>query len=328
MTALGRVLVTGSTGAIGWNVVGQLHGRAEAIRALVRDPARARKVVPGGIELVTGDLTDPASLDAAVAGCDAVFHTAGMPEQWLRDPAQFDAVNAEGTRLLGAAALKAGVANFIYVSTIDVFERPPGAPFDESVIEARPLGTAYERSKQAADRIVVELMEQGLPARFIHPSAVYGPSPSPTPGVNDFLERVMRNRAPALPPGGMPLVFAPDVARGTIAAAAAPVGERFILSDRYVPMRELADLVRELEPGARRPPAMPLPVARGLARAGEAVSRVIKRPPLLPHGQLVFLTSHSVPDASHAHEALGWAPTPLREGIAETVAEIRRRRSG
>jgi dihydroflavonol-4-reductase len=320
---LGRVLVTGATGIVGWNIVKELRAQAYEVRVLVRDEQRARTVLPADIEYVTGDLRNTGDVDRAVQGCDTVFHAAGLPEQWLRDPTQFHTVNVGGTEALCAAALNAGVSAFVHTSTISVFARQGGIPFDTSALAAEPLGTAYDRSKQLADRAVVDALSEGLPARFVHPAGIYGPSPSPTPGINDFVKRIATNRMPALPPGGLPVVHARDLAVGSIRAATAPIGERYIFSDRYITLRELADLVCSLTPAARRPPSLPPYLAAPISRATELAARITNRPPLLPAGQLHFLQSHSIPDASHARTDLGWKPTPLRDGLIQTLDHLR-----
>ena len=313
------ILVTGATGSIGWNIAQQL-ARTGGVRALVRDREHAAEVLPSAVELVTGDLNDPPSIRRALEGVRVVFHAAGMPEQWVRNPALFHRVNVEGTRALTEAARAEGVEAFVYTSTVDVFRRSPAEPFDESVLETEPLGTPYERSKQGADRIVAEAMEAGLPARFVHPAAFFGPSPSATPGVNALLVKLARNRMPALPPGGMPVVYGPDLGRGHILAAEAPVGSRYILSDRYVELAELAALVQELLPKARRPPVLSEPIARFASKLTEGLSNLTWRPPLLPAGQLHFLLSQVTPDASRARRELGWRPTPFRTAIAKTLS--------
>src|SRR3954469_7069711 len=88
-----QVLVTGATGKVGNAVARSLAGRGDRVRALVRDPERARPLLPGSVELVAGDVTDPASIERAVAGCELVFTAHGLPEQWVEDPGIFDRVN-------------------------------------------------------------------------------------------------------------------------------------------------------------------------------------------------------------------------------------------
>lgn len=216
------------------------------------------------------------------------------------------------------AALNAGTAAFVYTSTIDVFSHKPGVRYDESVLASEPLPSAYERSKQLADQVVANAARRGLPARFIHPATVFGPSPTRTPGLNDVIAKLATNRLPVLPPGGVPVVFAPDVARGQIAAATAEVGSRYILCDRYVSFLELAEAVARLT-GSRRTPQLSRPLARVVSALTEAASRVTHRAPLLPAGQLHFMTSHHLPEATRATTDLGWAPTPLEQALAATV---------
>src|SRR6185437_8704197 len=66
-----RILVTGATGTVGRQVAAQLAARGVAVRALARNPEAAR--LPPEVEVARGDLTAPESLDAALAGVDAVF---------------------------------------------------------------------------------------------------------------------------------------------------------------------------------------------------------------------------------------------------------------
>jgi dihydroflavonol-4-reductase len=319
--ALGRVLVTGASGIIGWSIVEALCARMHEVRVVARNVDRTRNVLPRGVDVVPGDLLDPDSLVAAVAGCGTVFHAAGMPEQWLRDTSQFHRVNVEGTRALVGAALAEGINAFVYTSTIDVFAQRAGVGYDESMLQMEPLPTPYERSKQLADRVVVEAVSRGLPARFIHPAAVFGPSPTRTPGLNDVIAKLATNRVPVLPPGGVPVVFAPDVARGQIAAVAAPVGSRYILCDRYVPFSELAETVKRVA-GSRLPPQLPVPLARIASRLTETAARVTGRPPLLPAGQLHFMTSHHVPESAKATAELSWSPTSFDNAVATTIKSL------
>lgn len=315
-----HVLVTGATGTVGSLLVRDLARRGVRVRALVRSPERAAATLPAGVEAFRGDVTDVASVRSAVGGCDTVFHTAGLPEQWLADPDVFEQVNVNGTCHLVEAALTEDVATFVHTSTIDVFDRVPGLPFDESRrLAERPLGSAYERSKQRADLLVAKAVERGLPARIVHPSAVYGPGPATATALNLVLLRLARHQIPALPPGGMPVVFTEDVSQGHLLAAEAPIGTRWILSDCYLTMTAIAELVRTLVPTSRVPRTMPTALATTLAAAGEAVARVIRRPPLLAAGELYFLRSHSLPDSSRAHSQLGWHTTELQEGFARTL---------
>ena len=135
-----RALVTGATGKVGGATAQALLDRGDEVRALVRDPARAASLLPAGVELVPGDVTDPASLPAAVEGCELVFTAHGLPEQWVTDDDIFERVNARGTENVIRAARDAGVRRAVHTSTIDVFHAERGGRMDESALATYPKG--------------------------------------------------------------------------------------------------------------------------------------------------------------------------------------------
>jgi NADH dehydrogenase len=113
------VLVTGATGFIGPHVVHALRAREVPVRALVRDRSRGSRLAAWGSELVEGDVTDPASLRAALAGVDTVIHLVAIIKGSRAD---FERVMAQGTRSLVAAAEAAGVRRFVLASALGVNE--------------------------------------------------------------------------------------------------------------------------------------------------------------------------------------------------------------
>ena len=313
-------LVTGATGLVGFNIVKSLLARGRAVKALVRDPQKARELLPRECTLARGDVTDKSTLEGAMRGCDVVYHAAGLPEQWFRDPSIFQRVNVEGTRNMIDVGLRLGLRRFVYTSTIDVFEAAPGGTFDESTLATTPKGTHYERSKQDADKLVVDAIQRGLMAVFLHPSGVYGPGPAASPGVNNLIRDLKHGKIPMLLPGGLPLVYSEDVGEGhVLAEEQGHVGDRFILSEDYFPLSELAAIISK-ELGLKKvPPAMPLWLGKLVAHAGEAFSDLSGRPPLIPKGQLHFLQWQARPNAAHAKERLGWRPRPFADGLRETI---------
>jgi nucleoside-diphosphate-sugar epimerase len=324
-----QTLVTGATGKIGHGVVLALLERSDQVRALVRDPSRARRLLPAQAELVTGDVTQPSSLERACVGCEVVFNAMGLPEQWLADERAFGDVNARGTEAVVRAAGASGVRRVVHTSTIDVFDADPGGALDESRVSTAPKGTAYERSKQDAERLALAAAgEVGVELVIVNPSAVYGPGPGGEASsfeANFFRPVVLRQRLklPMLPPGGTGLVFAPGLARGQLLAAERGVPrERYIFCDTHVDFRELAEAVVRVAGRGAVPPTMPIPVARALAVGGQAVSRLVHRPPLLPRGQLHFFLWDPRPDAGKACKELGWEPTPLEEGLRATLDDL------
>jgi nucleoside-diphosphate-sugar epimerase len=318
------VLITGATGQVGNAIARRLTADGTEVRALVRSPERAR-VLPEGAQPVFGDVTDAASLRAALDGCATVYHAAGIPEQWRKDTGEFARVNVEGTRNVVEAALAGGVERFVYTSTDDVLVQGPGMPYDESVVGANPGETPYQRSKQEADRIVVAALDRGLPAVFLHPAGVYGPAPFLVKGLNDLLIELAKRKTPALLPGGMAVAYSEDVADGHVRAAAqAEVGSRYLLAESFQSLTDIAQAVAAAEPSAKVPRVMPLPVARAVSTVGEGVARLTGRPPMIPRSVLRFLERGSRPSGARARTELGWSPTPFATGVERTLEHFRR----
>jgi dihydroflavonol-4-reductase len=321
-----RALVTGATGKVGHSIARALLERGDEVHVLVRNPGRASSQLPPGVEAIRGDVTEPATVEQAAAGCELVFNAMGLPEQWFADPDIFERVNARGTETVVRAAAAAGARRVVHTSTIDVFHAEPGTPFDESQVADYPKGTAYERSKQHAEGLALAAAaETGVELVIVNPAAVYGPGPLGSASVElGLLRPVVEGRraaVPLLPPGGLPMVYSTGLATGQLLAAARGVpGERYILCDGQMSFRELAETAVRLAGRGRVPAVMPVPLAKALAAAGEVASRAIRKPPLLPKGQLHFFLWDARPQSGKAQRELGWVPTPLEEGLRAVVS--------
>jgi NADH dehydrogenase len=150
------ILVTGGNGFVGGHVVHELRGRDLPVRCLVRDLRGGSKLAAWGCELVEGDLTDQASLRAAVAGVDTVIHLVAI-RQGRRE--QFQRIMVDGTRDLLAAAKAAGVQRFVYMSALGT---------SESTKDLVPYyGAKWENEQQ--------VQGSGIPYVIFRPSFVFGP---------------------------------------------------------------------------------------------------------------------------------------------------------
>ena len=316
-----KTLITGATGLVGYNIVHSLLKRGRKVRVLVRSAEKAEKLLPKEVEVVQGDILDKNSLLHAIDGCTVIYHAAGLPEQWFRNPDIFQKVNVTGTQNIIDACMRQNVEKLIYTSTIDVFQGKAGERFDETMLDPNPKGTFYERSKQDAFRLVVKAIEKGLPAVHVHPAGLYGPGPSSSPGFNQFIVDLKNGKVPMLLPGGLPLVFSEDVGEGHILAEEnGAIGDSYILSDSYYTLPDLAAIViHALNMNKKTPPVMPLPVVRFISAAGEWLANITGRPPLIPKGQLHFMLWGASPDSAKAQKELGWNPTKLPVGLEKTI---------
>lgn len=318
-----KALVTGATGLIGNGIARQLVEAGHSVTVLARDPERAVRVLPEGIQILRGDVTDADSVGRAVAGAEWVFHAAGMPEQWQADPGVFDRVNRQGTRNVLEAALAAGVRRVMYTSTMDVFAKGPDGRITEASVDPNPKHTAYELSKQAAEREAEALRARGLDVVHLNPAAVYGPSPVHV-SLNSFLLQVLQRKAPLLPPGGVSVAYVDEVARAhLVAAERGRSGERYLLADEHVSMRELAAAMLREAGMDRVPPTAPAALLKLLAAVSEPLARTFRFTPLVARGPLTFVLWNAQVDAAKARRELGYAPLPLAEGLRRTLESFR-----
>ena len=132
-----------------------LRAQALDVRALVRRPERAAHLRALGVELVAGDMTDPASLRAAVAGCTHVIHLVAILNGSDED---FQRVMTQGTRDLVSAAQEAGVERFVLMSALGTREPSEGT-------------VPYYAAKWTEEQAVIE---SGLEHVIFRPSFVFG----------------------------------------------------------------------------------------------------------------------------------------------------------
>src|SRR4029453_4608632 len=203
---------------VGNAVARRLAGRGDEVVALVRDEGRERDVLPPEVGLARGDVGDPASIREAAAGAQGVFNCMGIYEQWLFDKQTFERVNAIGAANVIAASRQAGVERAVHTSTFDVFDAERGGSAREDRVADYEKGTAYERSKQRAEELVLGEARHGIGGMIVNHAAVYGPGAWGGAGIERRSRDAIRSRLPAVPPGGMTLAYVDDVAEGHLAA--------------------------------------------------------------------------------------------------------------
>jgi NAD dependent epimerase/dehydratase len=306
-----RTLVTGAGGFIGGHLVLALVRAGADVRALCRYNSRGDRGtlewVDGealaSVDVRFGDLRDPESVRDAVTGCEVVFHLGAqiaIPYSLL-NPRDFVATNVGGTLNVVQAALDAGAARLLHLSTSEVYGEAASWP----ITERHPLAprSPYAASKAGADMLAGAFHASfGLPVAIARPFNTYGPHQSARAIVPTIATQALAGDELAL--GSLAprrdLTFVTDTVAGLMAIAAceAAIGETLQLGTGHdVSVGELVAMIGDI---IGRPLSPRLDPERVRPAAGE-VSRLVS-----DHTRMTALT--------------GWQPeVGLRDGLAQTV---------
>lgn len=317
-----RAFVTGGTGFVGAAVVRALLDRSVAVRCLVRDASPRDNLAGLEVETAVGDLRDRPSLDRAMTGCDAVFHCAADYRLFARRPASLYASNVDGTENVLAAADATGVERVVYTSSVGALGLgADGEPADEDTPVA--LGDMlghYKRSKFLAERRADAWAERGLPVVIVNPSTPVGERDIRPTDTGRLIVDFLNRRMPAYVDTGLNLIDVRDCAIGhVLAAERGVVGERYILGNRNLTLREilerLASITGLAAPTMRLPHWIPITFAAfdtALARVWPREPRVALEAARLARYRMFF-------DASKAVRVLGLPQTPIEEALRRAV---------
>src|SRR6202046_1139239 len=286
-----RALVMGASGNVGACVTRHLVAGGADVRVLLRKSSSTRGIDGLDVERRYGDLFDTAQVADAMADRDVVYYCVVDTRAELRDPAPLFKTNVEGLRNVLDVAVQANLQRFGFLSTIE--------------------------SRRSAERLVLSYVaDHGLPAVVTNVSNPYGP-PDWQPRQGMFIKLAAQGKMPFYVRGvGSEVVGIDDVAEALLLAAQrGRIGERYIISERYMTQRDLVTTAAQAV-GARPPRlGIPMAVMYGFARLSDAVGSLMRRdlPISMQSARLVELTS----PASHAKATreLGWHPTPTEDFI-------------
>lgn len=318
-----KSLVTGATGFLGSAVMHCLLKAGHDVRLLVRANSDRRNIENLPVEVTEGDLRDHQSLEAAVKGCDYLFHVAADYRLWVPDPQTMYAINVQGTKALIIAAANAGLKRIIYTSSVAALGlTADGTPADETTPSSLDCITGhYKRSKYIAEQAVKELTDQHrLPLVIVNPSAPIGPRDiRPTPTGRIVLD-VMHNRMPAYVNTGLNIAHVDDIAYGHwLACEHGKTGERYILGGDNMTLLEILETLDDILGKRRKRAALPIGLMFPVAWIMEKIALITHKEPratldsLRMARKLMFFTSDK------AARELGYRFRPARMALEDAV---------
>ena len=319
--------VTGATGFLGSHVARVPAEQRAQLRLLVRPSSDLRNIADLNAERVEGDLRDPASIEKALAGCDALFHVAADYRLWVQDPQQMYRSNVEGTRALLEAARRQGVRRVVYTSSVATMGfSSNGALADEtSPVSLADMIGHYKRSKFMAEQVAFEAARSGVDVVVVNPTTPIGErdlKPTPTGRiVVDFLKR----KFPAYVDTGLNLVDATECARGHIQALEkGRPGERYILGGENLTLKQILDRLGAIT--GLPSPKVKLPYVFALAAGvvDETVTgHILGREPRATIDAVRMGRKKMFITSAKAERELGWRSVPVDDALRRSVEWFR-----
>ncbi len=293
------VLVTGGSGYFGSLLVRALLAQGDSVRVFDLEDAEDR---PPGVELVRGDIRDPASVAKACKGISVVYHNvAQVPLANNRH--LFDSVNVQGTANLLSSALAEGIKKVIHTSSSAIFGAPKENPVTGQTVP-RPF-EAYGKAKYEAELVCGEYVEKGLDITIIRPRTILGHGRM---GIFQILFEWIRTgfNVPVLGKGNSiyQFVHAGDLANACIAAARRQGASVYNCgTDRYGTMRQALEALCEHAGTGSRVRSVPMmPAILGMRLANFFGIAPLRAYHALMYGRSLYF------DITKAQTELNWQP--------------------
>ena len=321
------ILITGATGSLGALLTRRLAGEGRRVAALCLpgDPGAAIADLGDAVDRRTGDVTDPASVEAAMDGIDAVFHLAAVVPFLNALRPRMEAVNIGGTRAVLAAARRAGVRRLVHVSSASVVALPAdGTVAAEDHPDQGDSGFAYVDTKRAAERLVSRAAAQGVDAVVVNPTAILAAGDGSRFSWGRLVADVAAGRVRAAPPGGIGVCAGADAVDGLIAAMdRGRAGRRYILNSANVDYAGLFAAIADVAGRRGAPWVAPAWAVRLVGTANGLRARLAGDP--MAGGPLVaenarLLNRRLFYDQTRAVVELGIGQTGLADAIRAVLA--------
>ena len=314
-------VITGATGHIGYALLKELAAKGECVRILIRSENKVFDGIP--CEKVFGDVTEPASLEAAFKDADVVYHLAGYIYVGTDNNPKVWDVNVQGTKNVVEACKKCGVRQLVYASSVDAVPPSNGKSLmkEKSSFNPDEVRGVYAKTKAVATQYVLDNNKEGLETVVVMPGACIGPYDFKVSSAGEMVRMVMKGKLPvSLGFGGYNFVDVRDVAKGMIGAAEnGRAGECYLLTGEIVTADEIIGIISEKS--GRKNPAVKLPLwlAKAAAPLAEVYYKISGAPPLFTRLSIEILNYNCNFSYKKAENDFHYKPMSTKQSINDMV---------
>jgi len=324
-------LLTGATGYLGSTVSRLLTAQNKTVRALVMQNDPAISLIPDGVEIVTGDITDSASVNNFfdVSGNAnnnteiTVIHCAGMVNATAELSIRLMSVNVGGTRNIINACVNHKVKKLVYISSTSAI---PELPHGEVIREADTYDPylvtgGYSQTKAMATQLVLDaIQEHDLDASVVFSGGISGPGDYGNGHFSRFLIDYINGKIHAGIAGSFNAVDVRDIAEGVIACAEkGRKGEAYIMSGSAVSIHSLFNMISKYSGTKDVNIILPAYIAKISAAFSSLLNAFAGKRGLFNFYAIYNLTRNNVYSSEKAKRELGFRARPLEETVRDTV---------
>lgn len=318
-----NILVTGSTGFIGFSLAEKLLSYGHTVHVLSRDPGKKGMFEQENVRFFAGDITDYKRVEEAIKGCHRVYHLAACTEVWSKDPSAFYKQNVEGTRIVLEAAREMLVKKVLVASTAGVLGPSMDDPVDESAVRITPFFSEYEKTKWKADQVTKEYVYEGLHVVTVYPTRVFGPGRLGWSNSARLIQQYALGKWRIIPGSGREIgnyVYIDNLIEGmTRAMEHGRSGEGYLLGGANVSYNEFFDTVSEIIHRKYFMIRIPKGIALLTASGMLLFARITGIPPRLTPGWIRKYYHNWAITNQKAIAGLGYDPGTFREGVEKTL---------
>ncbi len=318
-------LITGAAGHVGNTLVRELLARGAQVRGLILPAEKSMDIVNPRFETVRGDICDKATLEPFFTDDKGrrlvVIHTAGIVSIASKYDHRVWDVNVTGTANIIEMCERYKVSKLVYTSSVHAIpELPDGRQISEiDRFSPDDVHGLYAKTKSAATQLVLDAAARGLDASVVHPSGIVGPGDYGHGHITQMVKDYVEGRLGVCIDGGYDFVDIRDVVAGILAAAEKGArGRCYILSNRYVSVIELLNILHEATGKRKIKFKLPMWIAKATAPLAEVYYKILRQPPLFTPYSLYTLTSNANFTHARATKELGYAPRDMRVTMKDT----------